>query len=262
VQLHGNTYYVGTRGLAAILIASPEGHVLIDGGLPESAAHIIANVRALGFRVEDVKLILNSHAHYDHAGGIAALRRVSGAAVAASPAAAVALRAGMVGPDDPQHPSHANPGSIQVALPFPSVRDVRVFADGDTLQAGSTRIVAHFTGGHTPGGTSWSWRSCADQRCLDFVYADSQTPVSADNFKFTRSVTYPAVMQDFERGFVVLERLSCDVLVTPHPGASRLWERVEAPKAGVQLIDRDACRRYVTTARRQLAQRVARETGR
>src|SRR5919198_3963806 len=88
VRIHGNTYFVGTNGLSAILVTSPAGHVLIDGGLPESAPLIAANIRAAGFRVEDVKLILNSHDHFDHAGGIAALQRLSGARVAASPLSA------------------------------------------------------------------------------------------------------------------------------------------------------------------------------
>src|SRR5262245_41278824 len=83
-RIFGNTYYVGTHGLSSILITSPRGHVLIDGGLPESAPLILANIRSLGFRAEDVKLILNSHAHYDHAGGLEALREATGASVAAS----------------------------------------------------------------------------------------------------------------------------------------------------------------------------------
>jgi metallo-beta-lactamase class B len=252
LRIFGNTWYVGTRGLAAVLITSSEGHVLIDGGLPESASQIVSSIAALGFRIEDVKLLLNSHAHYDHAGGIAALQRASGAAVAASAAAAPVLESGNSGRDDPQY---------GLLLPFPAVADVAVVADGDTLRVGPLVLTAHLTPGHTPGGTTWSWKSCERERCVSIVYADSQTPVSADDFYFTRSVTYPSAIADFERGFTVLEGLACDILVTPHPGASSLWQRVAARDAGNPdaLIDGDACNGYATAARERLAKRVAAE---
>jgi metallo-beta-lactamase class B len=256
-RVYGNTYYVGTHCLSAILVTSRDGHVLIDAGLPETASLVRANVETLGFRIADVKLILNSHAHFDHAGGIAAIQRASGAAVAASPASARVLEAGASGADDPQH---------GVVPPFPAVRSVRVLADGDTVRVGSLALTAHWTPGHTPGGTTWSWSSCEGERCLELVYADSQTPISADGFSFTNSTTYPAALQDFARGHAVLERLRCDILLTPHPGASSLWERVAA-QAGrgaggaPALVDSEGCRQYAATARKQLARRVAAESG-
>src|SRR5512143_565923 len=147
-RLYGNTYFVGTHGLSALLVVSREGHVLIDGGLPESAPSIIASVRALGFRIEDVKLILNSHAHFDHAGGIAALARASGAEVAASPAGARAIESGLPPEDDPQY------GLGPEVMSFPPVRHVRSVRDGETLRVGDVAITAHFTPGHTPGSTT------------------------------------------------------------------------------------------------------------
>ena len=255
VPLIGDTYYVGTRGLSAILITSADGHVLLDGGLPESAPRIMANVRALGFRVEDIRLIVNSHAHYDHAGGIAAIQRASRARVAATASSAAVLRRGTPGPDDPQH---------AVALPFPAVAEVDLVADGDTLRVGLLVLTARLTAGHAPGGTTWSWRTCDAGTCADVVYADSQTPISADGFFFTRNTSYPDAVADFRRGHAVIERLACDVLLTPHPGASRLWQRLEARERGQvnALRDPDACRRYAATAREQLARRLAAETAR
>jgi metallo-beta-lactamase class B len=205
--------------------------------------------------VADVKLILNSHAHYDHAGGIALVQRASGAAVAASPASARVLAAGASGPDDPQY------GEVPT---FPAVRSVRVLADRETVRVGPIALTAHWTPGHTPGGTSWSWSSCEGERCLALVYADSQTPVSADGFSFTRSTTYPTALRDFARGHAVLDRLRCDVLLTPHPSASQLWERVAARTGGggaPALVDSGGCRRYAASARAQLARRVAVESG-
>ena len=253
--LYANVHYVGTRGLSAILLTSEAGHILIDAGLPASAPQIMANVRALGFRVEDIRLVLNSHAHYDHAGGIAAIQRASGARVAARPTSAAALASGEAGRDDPQ---------FGIALPYPPVTGTRIehVTDGDTLKVGPLRIVAHATGGHTSGGTSWSWRSCDGVACLDFVYADSQTPVSADDFMYTNSAAYPNALSDFNTGHTTLERLPCDVIITPHPGASRLWERVaRMGRAGVSALRQpDGCRRYAANARELLRQRIARET--
>ena len=245
-RIHGNTWYVGTHGLSALLITSPQGHVLIDGGLPESAPLIEANVRALGFRMRDVKVILNSHTHFDHSGGIAALARASGAAVAASRASAAVLARGASGPDDPQY---------GILPPFAPVPVARVVADGDTVRVGPIALIAHLTPGHTPGSTTWSWRSCESRHCLEMVYADSQTPVSADGFRYTASAAWPTAVADFERGIAVIEGLRCDVLVTPHPDASGLWERVAARR----VVDPQACRRYAATARERLARRVADE---
>lgn len=253
LKLYGNVHYVGTNGLSALLLTSPEGHVLIDAGLPESAAPIAASIRQLGFRVEDIKLIVNSHAHYDHAGGIAELQRLSRATVAASASSARVLRLGDSEADDPQ---------FGITLAYPRVATVKLFADGDTLRVGPIAIVAHLTPGHTPGGTSWSWQSCEQQRCLDFVYADSQTPISADGFFYTKSKTYPNAIRDFERGHAALEQLRCDVLITPHPAASSLWERVAARDKGnaTALVDRTACARYAANARKQLAKRIETES--
>ena len=254
-RIFGNSYWVGTHGLGSILVTSPQGHVLIDGALPESAPAILASIRALGFRVEDVKLILNSHAHFDHAGGIAELQRATGAPVAASPWSARVLERGASDASDPQY------GLLRG---YAAVPHVRTFADGDTLRVGPLALVAHFTGGHTPGGTTWSWRSCDGARCLDLVYADSQTPVSADDFLFTRNTRYPSAIADFQRGFAVLDSLRCDVLLTPHPDASQLWQRVAARDAGQSdaLVNANACRAYAAAARERLQQRIAKERSR
>ena len=223
VHLYGNTYYVGVDGLSSILITSPQGHILIDGALAMSAPQIAANIRALGFRVEDVKLILNSHDHSDHAGGLSrAGAAVACARVAASAKSAPVLERGESDASDPQ---------FGIALPYPPVHVDEIVADGETLRVGSLAITAHLTPGHTPGGTSWSWRSCdvAGTRCLDVVYADSQTPVSADGFLYTKSTTYPTGIQDFEHGLDVLSRLphvtSCSRRIRARRTCGSGWRR-------------------------------------
>ena len=248
-QIHHNTYYVGTRGLSSVLITSPEGHILIDAALPNSAPIIMENIRALEFDPADIQLILNSHVHFDHSGGIAAIQQATKARVAASPASAPVLERGSNGPDDPQY---------GLLLDFPPVREVERFTPGDTLRAGSIEIASHATAGHTPGGTSWSWESCDADGCVDVVYADSQTPISAEGFRFTDSESYPDALADFEHGHRVLEQLPCDILITTHPSASSLWERLADGPDGI--IDSDACRRYAAAARQQLATRVENET--
>ena len=252
LRVFGNTYYVGTSGLASILITSPDGHILIDGGLPESAPLIAANIRAAGFRIEDVRLILNSHAHYDHAGGIAELQRLSGARVAASASSAGEISIGTATPDDPQ---------VKSALPYPAVKKIEVVHDGDTVRVGALALVAHLTGGHTPGGTTWSWRSCEGARCANIVYADSFTPVSDDDFLFTRTTSYPRVLDDFARSFAVLDSVPCDLLLTPHPGASRFWERISARDSGdaSALLAPGQCSAYAANGRRAVAARVEKE---
>jgi metallo-beta-lactamase class B len=243
VQIFGNTYWVGTAELAAVLVTSPRGHILIDGGLAQSAPQIIGNIRALGFRIEDVRLVLNSHAHYDHAGGLAALQAASGAEVAATGASRRELVRGIAEPDDPQHAS---------ALAFPAVPAVRELVDQQRLTVGPLAVTAHVTGGHTPGGTSWTWSACNEGRCVSVVFADSLTPIADDGFRYT---DHPALLGAFTHAFDVLEHVPCDVLITPHASQSQLWTRL----AEGTIIDRDACRRYAAGARAALEARLARE---
>lgn len=252
-RIHGNTWYVGTRGLSAILITSTDGHILIDAGLPESAPLIIENIRRLGFRVEDVRIILNSHAHFDHAGGIAAIQQRSRAEIVAHPWSAAVIRTGKALPEDPQ---------LHESLVFPAASNVRSLADRDTIRVGTVRLIAHFTGGHTPGGTTWSWRSCDGADCIDLVYADSQTAISDDTFLFTDNTRYPSAIADFERGFLRLEQLPCDLVLTPHPGVSGMLEWIG--KTAPRRADNGTspCRAFAANARQRLNERIAKERSR
>jgi metallo-beta-lactamase class B len=254
-RVFGNTWFVG-GGLSSVLITSKHGHVLIDGGLTQTAPQIAANITKLGFKLEDVKLIVNSHTHYDHAGGIAALQRASGAQVAASPVARRALLGGGPTPDDPQFdfgPAHNN---------FPAVTQVREIKDGQALHAGDIAITVHFTPGHTPGGTSWTWTSCEGNQCQNMVYADSLNSVSAPGFRFTGDATHPGRVDGFGKSIDVVAALDCDILLTPHPEAfdvdTKLAARARDPKSQ-PFIDRNACKEYAAGARQRLAERVAAE---
>ena len=251
----GNTYYVGTTGLTAILITSDVGHILIDGALPQSAPLVQVNIRALGFQLRDVRLILNSHEHSDHAGGLAALQRATGARVAASPAAARALRQGHPTAEDPQYQS-------SLKVPFESVKNVETIADRTTLRIGPLAITAHFTPGHTPGATTWSWRSCEGTHCVDIVYADGLTPVSDDGFRFTGDGKRPSIVETFHRSISRVEELPCAVILAPHPefiALARKLARLKERPDNNPFIEENACRSYAATARKRLEQRVADE---
>lgn len=249
-KIFGNTYYVGVAGLSSVLIASDAGLILIDGGLPQSAPLIDANIRSLGFRTEDVRLIVVSHEHYDHVAGVAALQRVSGAVVATSERAARALAAGKPSADDPQSQSAG----------FPPVKNVKAIADGEVLRVGPLSITGHVTPGHTPGAMTWSWQSCEGPRCLNMVYADSLNPVSDEGFRYT---SRPGVIDAFRKAIDTLEKLPCDVLLASHPAAVDMagklarWQKDPSVNP---FVDPNACRAYADTARKRLEARVAEET--
>jgi len=233
-RVFGNTYNVGVGGLSAVLITSDSGLILLDGALPQSAPLIDENIRKVGFRTADIRLILNSHAHFDHAGGIAALQRASGAVVAASASGARALEQGGPTADDPQY----TPG-----VKFPAVPKVRVVADGEVVRVGNLAVTAHLTPGHTPGATAWSWRSCEGTRCKEIVYADSLNAVSSPGFRFTGDQKTPDIVAEFRRSIAKVAALPCDVLLAVHPA----------------LATGQTCRSYAAVAAKRLDERVAEE---
>ncbi|MBD8873387.1 subclass B3 metallo-beta-lactamase [Rhodanobacter sp. DHB23] len=249
-RIYGDTWYVGPYGLTSLLVDTGQGLVLFDGDLPESAPVIEAHIRSLGFRVRDVKWILNSHAHSDHAGGIVALQAASGAQVLASAAGKHELELGGADRSDPQYGS---------APRYTPLKDVRVVRDGETLQLGHVAITAHDTPGHTAGSTSWTWTSCEGRRCLRIAYADSLSAISAPGYRFT---DHPAYVADFRRGIAAVAALPCDILLTPHPDASDFWDRIARRKSPTDvdaLVDRQACRDYAAEAGKNLDARLAEE---
>ena len=246
-RLFGNSYYVGTEGLSSVLIATDQGLVLIDGALPQSAPQIARNIEALGFKLSELKWIVNSHAHFDHAGGIAALARMSGARVAASERGAEALRLGNASDDGPQA------GFGKAAMAFPPVAEVTVVADGEAIRLGNLELTAHYMPGHTPGAASWHWRSCEAEHCLNLVYADSLTPVAAPGFRYSSD---PARVAAFEHSIERMRELPCDLFVAAHPSFAQLFER----QAAGTLVEAHGCRNYADDAAQRLQRRLAEES--
>ena len=255
----GNTYYVGTEGLSALLLTGSAGHILLDAGLTQSAPLIVENIRKLGFKPEDIKMILVSHGHFDHAGGVHALQRFTGARVAASAPTAQALRRGENTPDDPQF------GFGKAFNGFPSVKDVLVLGDQQQVRVpGAPVIVAHMIPGHTPGSTAFTWRDqCrnAEQNfgCLNMVYADSLTSVSAPGFKYGKR------LESFRRSIERVAALPCDIVLSPHPQFTqvdhKLKRRAELRGAGPDpFIDPNGCRAYAADGLKRLEARILEES--
>lgn len=248
-RVHGDTWFVGTCGITALLVTSKDGHVLVDVGTAQAAPQVLENVRRLGFRVEDIRYIVNSHPHTDHAGGIAAAQQASGAIVVALEAALPALASGRNGSDDPQH------GQLPA---FPAVGATRAIADGGVLRLGTLALEAHATPGHAPGGTSWTWRSCEGAACLDIAFVDSLTAVAAPGFRFADGAAHPNLLPRFRATLDRVMQLPCDLLLTPHPQASAMWSRL-GPGADRPVADAGACRAYATAAAKRLDARLAEE---
>ncbi|MBO9519014.1 MAG: subclass B3 metallo-beta-lactamase [Porphyrobacter sp.] len=244
VRLFGNVYDVGTCGIVSLLVVGNEGHVLLDGATPEAAPLIAANIQRLGFKLDEVKWIVTSHEHFDHVGGVAELQRLTGAKLAARAEQRQALETGVVGQTDPQAGMHD---------PFPKARVDRIMTDGETLALGDLALTLHATPGHAPGSTSWSWRSCEGDTCRSMVFADSISAVSSDNYRFSNHPDYVAA---FRASLDKIAALDCDILITPHPAASTLYERLagEAP-----LASKEACRNYADFGRERLEARLQTE---
>src|SRR6476469_3094832 len=232
VRIFGNTYFVGTCGITSILITSKQGHILIDGGTEADAPLIAHNIQDLGFRLSEVKIILQSHEHSDHVGGVARLQQLTGAQVFASPAAAAVLRTGAAGKDDPQ---------AGLSKPFPAARVDHVIQDGEMVRVGDSIVIAVATPGHTPGALTWHWGSCDGGICRQIVYADSLTPVSRDDYRFS---DHPQSVAAYRASIAKIAALPCDSLLTPHPSASDMVKRL-AP--GRPLDDATPCKHYAAS---------------
>ena len=239
-RVFGNTYYVGTCGIGAILIAGEEGHVLIDGGTEAGADLIAANIEALGFDVSDIELLLYSHEHFDHVAGLAALQAASDARLLASPAAVPVFETGEDAPGDPQYGMHEA---------FPAARVDGIVHDGDMIEMGDIAITAIATPGHTAGAMSWQWQSCEDGACETIVYADSMSPVSADDYRFS---DHPAYLAAYREAIEKVRALGCTLLLTPHPTASGMRQRLLEG----ELSRPAACSDYAAAIEQRLNKRL------
>lgn len=233
-RIAGNVHYVGTRGLAAFLITDPAGHMLIDGAMEESAAQIAANVRKLGFRMADVKIMLVNHAHWDHAGGLADLKRFSGAKLLASAADRPDLESG-------------RPAYRADLTPAAPVRVDRVIRDGEVIRLGANRLVTYLTPGHTKGCTSWTMRTQEAGRPLDVLFACS---VSVAGQPLLADPGYPNAAANFRATFDKLKAMKADIYLNYHPSGFDMEAKRARQIAGDPLafVDASEVSRRITAA--------------
>jgi metallo-beta-lactamase class B len=244
-HVYGNVHMVGTCGITALLITTPQGHFLIDGATDEAAEGIADNIRKLGFDPKDVRYLLATHEHLDHAGGLAKLKAISGAKFAVREAARLGMETGLPLADDPQHGIHPA---------FPGVKVDLIVTDGQTLRIGKQSLTVIATPGHTPGGTSYSWEACDKGICRRIVYADSLNAVSADDYRFS---DHPAYVATLRSSMARIEDIGdCDIMISPHPFQSEFFDRLAGEKP---LVDPAMCKKYVAAARKRLNDRLAKE---
>ena len=201
----GNVHYVGSKGLASYLITTSQGHILINSNLDTSAPQIRASIEKLGFRFRDVKILLISHAHWDHCAGSARIKELTGAKYMVMDADAPEIEAGGKG--------NFQYGNSTDTLYTPAKVD-RVLHDGDEVKLGETVLVAHLTPGHTKGCTTWSMKASEGGKSYSVVIVGS--PNVNPGYQLVHNSRYPRIAQDYERTFRVLKSLPCDVFLGAH----------------------------------------------
>lgn len=257
-RIAGNLYYVGANDVTAFLLTGPKGHVLIDGGYPGTAPMIMASIAKLGFRITDVKLLLNTEGHFDHAGGLAALKEASGAELWVSEGETDTIESG--GAKD------LSMGPLRfLALAgitsYPAAQVDHRFQDGTVLRLGPIELTAHVTPGHTQGCTSWSFPvQDMGRRLLVVAMCDLKVSPFASLVEPER---YPGVRGDFERSFRTLRSLPADIYLTPHARKFGRWRkfqaRAKAANPAEPFIDRAGYHDLIDRAETQFRQSLEKQ---
>jgi metallo-beta-lactamase class B len=243
-RIAGNLYYVGAIEITSYLIATPQGHFLLGGGFVETAPQIERNIVQLGFKLSDVKYLLNSHAHYDHAGGLAELKKLTGAKFVASEGDAALLRKG----------GHGD-FRFGDTLPFPPIEPDKIILDGESLQLGDQVMTAHLTQGHTRGTTTWTTKIRDGARTFDVVFVGSQSSL---DYKFVGPESYPGIAADFVKSFTILKNLPCDIFLASHGSFFHFADKHERFISGDTnaFVDPDGYNRYLSESERDFRQKL------
>jgi metallo-beta-lactamase class B len=244
-RIVGNLYYVGAVEIASFLITTPKGHFLIDGGFVETAPQIERNIAQLGFKLADVKILLNSHAHFDHAGGLAELKQKTGAKLIASARETESLRAG-------------GRGDFRFGdrLKFPPAEVDQIITDGESIALGDQKLVAWMTPGHTKGNTTWTTRISDSAKSYDVVFAGSPTAL---DYQLIGKESYPGIAADFEKTFAVLKKLPCDIFLSDHGsffGFEQKRQRLARGEKPNPFIDPDGYKRFVVQYENEFHQKL------
>jgi metallo-beta-lactamase class B len=247
-RIVGNIYYVGARNIASYLIITPQGHIMIDTGTKEMHQVIRANVEKLGFKLQDVKILLSGHAHFDHVQGHAAMKKATGAAVMAIGADAAALTAGT------DNSPLGDEGWEPVAVD-------RVLKDGDTVTLGGTTLRAVWTPGHTPGCTTWTTRTQEKEKNYSIVFQACAAPNAG--VKLVGNTKFPTLVEDTLRSFEVQKKLKPDIYLPMHPEelfAGKV-ERIKAGETPHPLFNPDEYAKLIANTEANFKKRVQEEQG-
>lgn len=245
-KIIGNVYYVGAAEVSSYLITTPQGHILLDSGFNETVPQIKQNVAQLGFRFEDVKILITSHAHADHVGGVALLKQLTGAKLMVSEADAEMLARG--GKNDP------NFGDRFQYQPVTADRKLR---DGDTVQLGGVTMTARLTPGHTKGCTTWTMKVREGSKTHDVIFFGS---TSAPGYKLFGNAGYPNIVEDYESTFRLLKTLPVDVFLAPHGSFFALHEKIKRLGAATNpFIDKQEFRRHLERSEKDFRAELKRQ---
>jgi len=247
-RIADNLYYVGAADITSYMIATREGLILIDGGFAQMAPQIVASLHTLGFDIRDVRIILTTHAHYDHVGAIAELKRLSGAQLYMSA-------------PDAEHMARGGHGDFAFGDHFlyPPVRADHILHDGEVVRLGDARLTAHITPGHTRGCTTWSIPVRVGGRMLQALDICS---VSAPGYRLVDNAAYPNIISDYRATFGRLRALPCDMPLASHGGVFDLTakrQRLETHGPGNPFVDPAGCRRIIEQAREAFEAQVTRQ---
>lgn len=219
-KIIGNIYYVGASDVTSYLITTPKGHILIDAGFEETVPQIRQNVAKLGFKLEDVKILLINHAHYDHCGGLARLKEMTGARLFASPPDAPVLEDG--GKSDFRFGGEAL---------FTPVKVDKILKNNEIIELGGTVLTTLFTFGHTKGATSWKMDVLENNRKYKVVFVSSLTTL---DYSLVDNAKYPNIAADFANTFQTLKKIRGDVLLSSHGGFFDLTEKSANARSGAK----------------------------
>jgi metallo-beta-lactamase class B len=245
----GNVYYVGASDIASYLIVTPAGHILINSGYEDTPPSIRDGSRALGFKVEDVKILLNSQAHFDHVAGQAEMQRLTGAKIYSSEREVEVLESS--GRKDPRWGREYT---------YPAVKVDHVVRDLEEVKLGGVTLVAHMTPGHSIGCTTWTMRVSEGGKMYDVVFVGGTT--INPGVEFVKHPTYPGIADDYARTFRVLRALKCDVFLGAHGGYYGMAAKYEKMKSGAgadAFVDPDGYRAFVDRAEKAYLDQLARE---
>jgi metallo-beta-lactamase class B len=249
LKIVGNVYYVGTRGLSSFLIVTPAGGIVIDSGERDSVPFIRASIERLGFRLSDVRFLLAGHAHFDHVGGHAEMKRLTGAQVVVMDADREALESGV-------------DRSALGAQGWQPVHADRVVKDGDTVSLGGITLSAHLTPGHTQGCTTWTMDAAENGRRYQVAFVCSVTVNS--EVSLVGNTRVPAIVEQYARAFRRLHDLRPDVFVGEHGTAFGLDAKAEKARAGGQpnpFVDPNGYRTFVDRSEQAYLERLRAERG-